>query len=105
MGQQSFRRRLESAAQSGKMTTADLSVWFARPYATVRGWLTNPHHYVPWGPDGDEAQRLLTILERAIKRKDGFPVPLNLAPLGRRLHVTRMRHELDGRLSPTRAAR
>lgn len=101
----SFRSRLEHAARSGKMTTADLSVWFARPYATVRGWLTNPHHYVPWGPDGEEAERILSVLEQAIKSKQGFPVPLNLSPLGRRLHVTRMRHELDGSLPATRAAR
>ena len=101
----SFRTRLERAAQTGKMTTADLAIWFARPYATVRGWLTNPHHYVPWGPDGEEARRLLTILESAIKRREGFPVPLHLSPLGRRMHVQRMRHELDGRLSATRAAK
>src|SRR5712691_895829 len=98
MGQQSFRSRLEHVAQSGKMTTADLSAWFARPYATVRGWLINPHHYVPWGPDGEEAQRLLEVLEKAIRHRRGFPVPLSLSPLGRRMHVTRIRHELNGGL-------
>ena len=101
----SFRTRLDRAARAGKMTTADLSAWFARPYPTVRGWRLNPHHYVPWGPDGEEAQRLLKVLETAIERKLRFPVPFHLSPLNRRRYVLRMRHELDGELPAARATR
>lgn len=100
-----FQSRLEHVSKAGLLTTADLATWFGRPYHTVRGWRTNPAHYRPWGPNGREAERLLDLLEHAIKRKRGFPVPINLSPVERRAHVGRMRHELDTRLSKARSAR
>lgn len=97
-----FQQRLERAKKSGSLTTADLSIWFARPYATVRGWIENG--YEPWSVHEGEISRLLDVLETAIRKKRGFPLPSKLSPFERREHVTRMRHELNGGLSQTRAS-
>ena len=97
----SVEARLKRAMLAGSLTTADLSIWFARPYATVRGWLQG---YEPWGPHGEESRRLLGVLEQAIQSYRGFPVPVHLSPIERRKHMKRLRHGLDGRFSQTRSA-
>jgi hypothetical protein len=96
-----FARRLEKVSKDGLLTTADLSTWFGRPYATVRGWLQG---YEPWGPNGEEARRALTVLERAVEHENGFPVPIHLSPIARREHVRRQRQH-HGRVPAARAAR
>ena len=96
-----FHARLEKAKKQGRLTTADLSTWFGRPYHTVRGWLEG---HEPWGPNGEEAIRLMAILERAIARRKGFPVPFDLSPQQRRAYVEARRHDLNGGLSRTRLA-
>ena len=98
----SFQKRLERVKRDGSLTTADLSVWFDRPYATVRGWLQG---YDPWGPHGEESARLLGVLENAIKKRRGFPVPVRLSPIARREHVQQVRHALNGGLPQARLAR
>jgi hypothetical protein len=98
----SFQSRLKQVSKAGLLTTADLSTWFGRPYATVRGWLQG---YEPWGPNGEEARRALGVLERAVKAHKGFPVPVHLSPIARREHVRRMRHELNVGLPATHPAR
>ena len=75
------------------MTTADLSIWFARPYPTVRDWLEGRE---PWGPNGQEAYRRLVILENVILGKDMFPVPVELKPKERCEHMKAARHEHIG---------
>ena len=97
-----FQQRLEKVSKAGSLTTADLSTWFGRPYATVRGWLQG---YDPWGPNGDAARVALDTLERAVQRRQGFPVPVHLSPVARRDHVRRMRDEHNNRLPKARAAR
>lgn len=94
--------RLKRAMLAGSLTVADLSTWFARPYATVRGWLQG---YEPWGPHGEESRRLLALLEQAIKRRRGFPVPVQMSPIERRNHVRQVRHDLDGGFFKARAAK
>ena len=96
-----FKTRLERAKKQGRLTTADLSTWFGRPYHTVRGWLEG---HEPWGPNGEESIRLMAILERAIKKHKGFPVPVHLSPQQRRAYVEARRHDLDGGLSRACAA-
>lgn len=85
------------------MTTADLAVWFSRPYPTVRGWLEG---YEPWGPNGERAYELLADLEWAIKNKFWMPVPISLPPRNRRAHMIAARHEnaRRNRIPRTRAA-
>jgi hypothetical protein len=97
-----FKTRLERAKKQGRLTTADLATWFERPYPTVRSWLLKGRE--PWGPNGEDSLRLMAILERAIKNKRGFPVPIRLSPSNRRAYVEARRHDLDGRVPRACAA-
>ncbi len=95
--------RLKRAMREGSLTVADLSTWFGRDYHTVRTWVTKGR--TPWGPNGDEARRLLALLEAAISKKRSFPVPINLSPVMRRTYMRWLRYDLDSRLSQARPAR
>lgn len=107
MAKHSFQARLERVKKTGSLTTADLSILLHRPYHTVRGWLYPRRDrgctdaYKPWGALGDEADRLLSIIEKAIEKRRGLPVPYDLSPAERLRHVTRISHDLDGRLPKT----
>jgi len=106
----SFNERLARAKKDGRLSTSDLSIWFGRSYHTIRGWLVpradrdRKQGYEPWGPQADAAYKSLELLEQSIRRKRGFPVPLELSPIERQNHVKRVRHGLNGRLSKTRSA-
>lgn len=100
----SFAARLKKARVNGSMTTADLSVWFDRPYPTIRSWLEGRE---PWGPNGDVARAALDTLEKAVTRRSGFPVPVHLSPVGRKRHMRQARHEhlgANSRVPRTRSA-
>lgn len=96
-----FKSRLEKVKRDGRLTTADLAVLLNRPYHTVAGWLQGHN---PWGPHGEESVKLLSTIEHAITKRRGFPVPVQLSPVERRRHVTRVRHDLNGGLPKTRTA-
>jgi hypothetical protein len=100
---ETFHTRLRRAQKLASLTPADLSIWFARPYGTIRGWLEQG--YEPWGPNGDVARYMLDLLEHAITRRNGFPVPVQLTPVQRREHVKRIRKYVDGRVLKVGAAR
>ena len=85
-----FVRRLNSAKENGRLTTTDLSIWFERPYHTVRGWLEGKE---PWGVYAEDVSRHLDILEKLIAKRNGFPVPAVLSPSDRRKHMKKARHE------------
>ena len=118
MNRDSFQSRLERAKNKGKLSTADLSIWFARPYHTVRGWLVprsdrkRGEGYEPWGPQADNAHRLLDTLEQVIRLDVSLPVPDTLSPLERQAYIKKIRrqyvrqvkHDYYSRLSETRSA-
>ena len=95
--------RLKHAMETGSLTVADLSIWFARDYHTVHGWIEKGRE--PWGPNGEASLRMLAVLEQAIKQRRGFPIPLHLSPPERRAHMIKVRRELDGSLSKARSAK
>lgn len=97
----SFSTRLQKVKKAGLLTTADLSLWFDRPYPTVRGWLDG---YEPWGPNGDRARHLLDIIESAVEHRRGFPVPVHLSPSDRREHMRRVKNDHGARLPKTHSA-
>lgn len=85
-----FSQRLTICLRKGDMTVADLRQWFDRPYTTVERWVKDGRE--PRGPSGDEARRRLYILEGAIARKQGFPVPSSLSSLDRPHHIEKLYH-------------
>lgn len=66
--------RLKKVLRDGNLTVADLARWFDRRDPTVRGWVNGTQ---VGGAQMDSAFVLaqLDLLERKIKRKQGFPVP------------------------------
>jgi hypothetical protein len=90
---ETFHTRLRRAQKLASLTPADLSIWFARPYGTIRGWLEQG--YEPWGPNGDVARHMLDLLEAAIKKHNGLPVPTHLTPVQRRAHVQQIKQYAD----------
>jgi hypothetical protein len=110
MKKRSFQARLERVKKQGSLTTADLSILLRRPYHTIRGWLYPRRDrgctdaYKPWGALGDEAERFLSAVEKAIEQRRGFPVPYALSPPERLRYVTRISHDLNGRLPKTHSA-
>lgn len=110
MNRDSFQSRLERAKKDGRLSTSDLSIWFGRSYHTIRGWLVpradrdRKQGYEPWGPQAEFAYKSLELLEQSIKKKRGFPVPLELSPVERQIHVKRVRHGLNGGISKARSA-
>lgn len=86
-----FSRRLVRCMRQGRMTVADLSHWFSRPYPTVRTWVYDRRQ--PEGPAGDEAERLLRRLERRVR--DGLVIPVTLSKRQRPAYVKKLRHAGD----------
>lgn len=86
-----FQKRLKACQENGNLTVADLSRWFGREYATVRGWVEDGIE--PGGGPGDKqhAQSLLVLLEKLIERRKGFPIPVGLVPKKRVQHMLDVR--------------
>ncbi len=86
----SIQKRLQACMKRGNLRVADLARWFDRPHPTVRGWALKGIQ--PGGGPHDVAtvNELLTLLERFIDAKRGFPVP-RLSPRDRKQHVLDIR--------------
>jgi hypothetical protein len=95
-----FARRLRAARKAARMTTADLRIWFDRPYATVRSWIVNDRQ--PHGPAGHAAFLRLRHLERKIEH--GFTVPVSLSSRERPRYIKRLCHAQRAGVSELRAA-
>ena len=102
MASPTFAQRLVAVQKRGRLTVMDLSIWFQRPYHTVRCWAL--HGVEPWGPDGETAKRRLGQLEALIKKKRGLPVPHGLSPQQRRAHVEGVARAANNRLPGARAS-
>ena len=92
----SFSDRLVICLRKGQMTSGDLRWWFGRPYATVATWVRGRE---PRGPAGEEARRRLTLLEKGIAEKRGFPVPASLSNLERPRHIEKLYHDNSAAVS------
>lgn len=101
MGKDSFQARLDRAKRDGNLTTADLAIWFGRPYHTVRGWLEprsdrdRRKGYEPWGPHREEAMRRLVNLERFVRHNKSSYV---MGPRERAQWLTQVAREFNGAL-------
>jgi hypothetical protein len=81
----SFGKRLAICLRKGQMAQGDLRWWFARSYSTTASWLKDDRE--PRGPAGDEARRRLTLLEKSIAARRGFPVPVALSSTERPAYI------------------
>lgn len=84
------------------MTVADLHHWFGRPYATVKAWVNDDR--APRGPQGREAERLLTLLEAMIAEGRWFPVPITLSSYERPVYLQTVRHDKQSTHVPASGA-
>jgi len=93
----STQSRLKACMKNGRMTVADLALWFDRSYPTVRNWVqfgTAPH-----GPRNEKFLAELDLLEKLIRNEKGFPVPFSITHFERPGYIEKLRHEQDARLS------
>ena len=85
--------------QRGDMTIADLAKWFGRSYHTVWFWVEDNRkpRTARRGLRGKSKQTYarLDLLEEAIKRKRGLPIPLDLTQYERPDYVEKLRHDLE----------
>ena len=87
-----FNTRLQRCAQKGQLSAADLHHWFDVPYPTIRYWLIGTHS--PNRVSLLFAERLLVLLERALRLRHGFPIPVRSAH-ARPGYLRKLRHDLD----------
>lgn len=90
-----FSKRLSVAAPKADFTTADLSVWFDRPYHTVWFWFHKGAK-----PRGSKLQKKLVygrleLLENAIRGNARLPVPPSLNQFERPEYIEKLRHDLE----------
>jgi hypothetical protein len=92
----STQSRLKACMKNGRMTVADLALWFDRSYPTVRNWVqfgTAPH-----GPRNEKFLAELELLEKLIRKREGVPVPFEVNHFERPAYIEKLRHEQNSRL-------
>ncbi len=80
-----FPDRLKRCLELGRMAKADLAAWFDRPYATVHYWISGRTKPGPLLLH-DITTRML-LLEKTLKKRDGFPVPFELKQQDRGAYI------------------
>lgn len=95
--------RLRACLHHGRLTVADLALWFARSYPTVRNWVQ--FGVEPRGPRTEKVWAELLALERLIKKRKGFPVPYEIGHHERPAYITKVRNGRDARLPRLHTAR
>lgn len=90
----SVQARLRQCMVRGSLSVADLAKWFDRPYPTVRSWVQWDTE--PRGPRLGSIETNLLLLEKLIKQKRGFPIPVTIGHYDRPQHIRQLR-DLHGR--------
>jgi hypothetical protein len=99
----SFAKRLQDCMDKGRLTGADLAIWFDRPYPTVRMWRLGLSE--PWKPWREDAELHLVILEGIVRSGVRTPIPSSYNAAARRLYMKRLRDVWKSRLSETHPAK
>jgi hypothetical protein len=89
--------RLKACMKNGRMTVADLALWFDRSYPTVRNWVqfgVKPH-----GPRNEKFLAELELLEKLIGMRKGFPIPFEVSHFERPSYVEKLKNDQHARLS------
>lgn len=88
-----IQRRLQVCMKRGNLRVADLARWFDRPHPTVRGWALKGTRPGGGPHDIEHVGELLSILEKLISARKGFPLP-RLSPRARKQHITNILDKL-----------
>jgi hypothetical protein len=88
--------RLKACMKGGRMTVADLAIWFGRSYPTVRNWVQ--FGVTPHGPRNEKFLAELALLEKLIGMRKGFPVPFDVDHFTRPGYIEKLRHDQHARL-------
>lgn len=98
-----IQKRLKWAMQHGRLTVADMTLWFQRAHATVRNWVLLGVE--PRGPRTDTMLKRLSLLEHLIRQRRGFPVPDELNLTQRPAYLKKIRDGRNARLPRSRPSR
>jgi len=85
--------RLNCVMVDGHLQTSDLAYWFDRPYPTVRTWVQDGRS--PMRGHRQSALSRLGLLEHAVAKQLGFPVPANVRAHDRPKYIVKIRDELE----------
>lgn len=96
-----FAERLQDCVDKGRLTGADLAIWFDRPYPTVRCWRLGLSE--PWDPWRGEAERCLAVLETLIRKNAFLPMSSSFNARDRRLYMRKLADDY-ARLPKTHSA-
>jgi hypothetical protein len=100
---ESVQDRLTWCLKHGRLTVADLTLWFERSYWTVRNWIDGGVE--PRGPRTGKMLDELAALERMIKRRrKPFPVPFSVDHFKRPAYIRKARSERHAYLPKRRSA-
>ncbi len=91
-----FSNRVKRCIEVGDMTVGDLKHWFNRPYPTIWRWVNSG--YSPRGPAGRKAFERLDLLERAIDKGIGFPIPTELTCRERPKYIMQCRRDAQDQM-------
>ena len=83
LGPKGFVGSLRAVAAKGSLTPGDLSVWFARPRATIYSWLHGGHY-----PLDDAVFRECVRRLALLKASGAFPVPYEVTKRQRRTYIS-----------------
>ena len=95
-------KRLNAALDEGGLSKRDLSIWFGRPYATVRMWIEGVQE--PWVVWKDDIEQKLAALEHLIRQRKSLPIPPSFNHADRRGLIERLVRERDLKLPRARAS-
>lgn len=96
-------KRLHAALDEGGLSKRDLSLWFGRPYATVRMWIEGVQE--PWVVWRQDIEQKLEVLEYLIRQRKSLPVPASFRPSDRLELIERLVRERDARFSRAHSAK
>lgn len=93
-----FVDRLTKCAETGGLSTSDLSNWFGVPYATMWTWMHGTHSpdRGSFGAKRDvpaEHEASITALEAYIKNNNGFRVPFDVGAHKRPNYIKKVRRD------------
>ena len=97
-----INERLVSAKGKAELSIADMGVWFGIQRRTMETWL---HGVVPHACRHSQIIAKLDLLEKAIKARKYFPVPISVTQYERKNYLQQVINDITGRVPKSRSAK